>query len=70
MNFTELNSQLVQNADSIGDQLQQSMNGDMTDPENWAQVQKQVGEYMNMVNLQSALISDVKTTISNITQKT
>jgi type III secretion apparatus needle protein len=70
MNFTELNSQLVQNANSLGDQLQQSMNGDMTDPENWAQVQKQVGEYTNMINLQSALISDVKTTISNITQKT
>ncbi|MFL9988960.1 EscF/YscF/HrpA family type III secretion system needle major subunit [Paraburkholderia sediminicola] len=69
MNFGEISQGLSSAINGTGDNLQQAMGGDMTNPQEWTKVQQYVAQYANDIGLESALISNYKQIIAGITQK-
>jgi type III secretion apparatus needle protein len=69
MDLNSLGQNLQSAVNQSGEDLQQAMNGDMTNPEAWMKVQKSTAQYTNEIGMQSALISDFKGIFQSIVQK-
>ncbi|WP_185733854.1 EscF/YscF/HrpA family type III secretion system needle major subunit [Burkholderia sp. Bp8986] len=69
MNFNSISQTLSSSISESGNEFQEAMSGDMTDPSTWVHVQKYAAQYANEIGMESALISKFNQLIQSINQK-